>query len=232
MSLLHTWIEENYAYLIRVANRYVGRGLAADLIGDLCVVYLENPDKYIGMIDRNEMMRYVCRTIHICSFSKKSRFYYKYKKHDEQMAHDYPLVLLKDNATETDQINHQEIENQIDEVFCILQEIRWVDAEVYKAYHLHSHSLSTLSDATGISKNTIYKAIKTAQAHLEENTQRIRGYGGSVDTRSSEGSGEQNSRGGLRMRQTEGLVEQTVSLLQTFERSRQKAMGRSPGSST
>jgi len=232
MSLLHTWIEENYAYLVRLAKKRVGSSLGCDLIGDLCVVYLEKPDKYIALIERNEMMRYVCRTINICGFSKKSRFYYKYKKHDEQMAHDYPLVLLKDNTTEIDEINHQEIENQIEEVFCILQEIRWFDAEVFKAYHLHSHSLSTLSDATGISKNTIYKAIKTAQAHLEENTERIRGHRGSDDPRSGEGGSEQNSGGGLRLRQTEGLVKQTVSLLQTFERSRQEAMGRTSGAST
>jgi len=148
------------------------------------------------------------------------------------MAHDYPLVLLKEESALANETNYKEIENQIGEVFCILQEIRWFDAEVFKAYHLHSHSLKTLSNATGINKNTIYKAIKAAKNHLQKNTQRIRRHGGVDDSIGGEGRSRENRGGGLRMQQAQGMVEQSVSLLQSLERQRQEAMGRGVVTST
>mgnify|MGYP003629618272 CR=1 FL=1 len=174
MGCVNKFIEENYDYLLNVSKRYVGEDYAGDLLNDLTLSYLENTEKYEPICERNELMSYMCRSMAICGFSKSSRFYYKYKKTNEKIAHKYPIEILKaidDSDNTTTQID---IENQIEDAFRILQEIRWFDAEVFKSYYLHSHSLKTLSDATGISKNTLYKSIKTAQEHLKENRKRIR----------------------------------------------------------
>ncbi len=174
MGCVNKFIEENYDYLLNVSKRYVGEDYAGDLLNDLILSYLENEEKYEPICKRNELMSYMCRSMAICGFSKSSRFYYKYKKHNEKLARKYPIEILKAIEDSTDTITQIDIENQIEDVFRILQEIRWFDAEVFKSYYLHSHSLKTLSDATEISKNTLYKSIKTAKEHLKENRKRIR----------------------------------------------------------
>ena len=176
MNCVRAFFVTNYNKLLRTANYYVGEDLGGDLLNDLCLRYLQN-ERVEKICARGELLQYTTRAIQICSFSTSTPFYYKYRKDRARIAREYPLHLLSDTA-EIEQKNHQQIENQIAEVFCILQEIRWLDAEIFKAYHLHDHSIRTLSDATGISKATIYKAIKTAQTYLKENEQRIRGYGG------------------------------------------------------
>lgn len=179
MTCVRSFFARNYDRLLQIANRYVGPDDGGDLLNDLCVRYLDN-EKVEAICARGELMQYVVRTLQICSFSTSTPFYYKYRKERARIASGYPLHLLTETA-EIEEKNHEQIENQISEVFCILQEIRWLDAEIFKAYHLHNHSIRTLSDATGISKATIYKAIKTAQTHLKENECRIRGQRGEGD---------------------------------------------------
>ena len=90
MSCLSKFFEKNYEELLSVATRYVG-DLGGDLLNDLCVLYLEDQeDKMEAMCERGELMPYICRTLAICGFSKTTRFYYKYKKHQEKIADNYP----------------------------------------------------------------------------------------------------------------------------------------------
>lgn len=175
MTCVRRFFTDNYERLLEIANRYVGPDEGGDLLNDLCIRYLESK-KVEEICARGELMQYTVRALQICSFSTTTPFFYKYRSYRSRIAHGYPLHLLTETA-QIEEKNHEQIENQITEVFCILQEIRWLDAEIFKAYHLHNHSIRTLSDATGISKGTIYKAIKTAQTHLKENESRIRGHG-------------------------------------------------------
>ena len=173
MSCVRLFINSNYDYLLGLANRYVGEEYGGDLLNDLFLIYLGGDTKHEEMCERGELMKYICRTLAICGFSKSSRFYYKYKKHREHHADRYPVEILRESYNEESGPNKKEVENQIELVFSILEEVRWFDANVFKSY-LHSHSLRTLSDATGIPKNTLYASIQKAKTHLQENTQRIR----------------------------------------------------------
>ena len=171
---MRLFINSNYDYLLGLANRYVGEEYGGDLLNDLFLIYLGGDTKHEEMCERGELMKYICRTLAICGFSKSSRFYYKYKKHRERHADRYPVEILRESYNEESEPNKKEVESQIHMVFSILEEVRWFDANVFKSYYLHSHSLRTLSDATGIPKNTLYKSIQKAKTHLQENTERIR----------------------------------------------------------
>lgn len=173
MSCVSIFIDQNYEYLLGISNRYVGVEYGGDLLNDLSLGYLENNEKYESICERKELMKYVCRTLAICGFSKSSRFYYKYKKHNERVARRYPLEILRQTEDQYSTSTQREVDEQVSDAFSILKEIRWFDAEVFKSYYLHEHSLRTLSDATGIPKNTLYKSIQTAKAHLKENSERI-----------------------------------------------------------
>jgi|TARA_R110002153_G_scaffold1511_1_gene7747 hypothetical protein len=174
MSCVRLFINSNYDYLLGIANKYVGEEYGGDLLNDLFLIYLEGDEKHEEMCERGELMKYICRTLAICGFSKSSRFYYKYKKHRERHADRYPIEIVRSNLNSETETGEKNVENQMNMVFSILEEVRWFDANVFKSYYLHSHSLRTLSDATGIPKNTLYKSIQKAKAHLQENTKRIR----------------------------------------------------------
>tara|TARA_R110002167_G_scaffold68414_2_gene193044 strand:- start:4018 stop:4542 length:525 start_codon:yes stop_codon:yes gene_type:complete len=174
MRCVSLFIENNYNYLLNLSNRAVGIDFGGDLLNDLTLAYLEDDEKYEPLCIRGELMKYICRSIAICGFSKSTRFYYKYKKHNEKVARRYPIEILSAQVDIDSTITQQDLENQMDDAFSILKEIRWFDAEVFKSYYLHSHSLKSLSDATGIPKNTLYKSIQTAKDHLKENSERIR----------------------------------------------------------
>jgi len=173
MNCISSFIQVNYDYLLSVSNRYVGVEFGSDLLNDLTLTYLENEDKYRPICERGELMKYVCRSMAICGFSKSSRFYYKYKKHNEKIARRYPIEILRETEDAYSVTKQKDIDHKVSDAFSILEEIRWFDAEVFKSYYLHSHSLKTLSDATGIPKNTLYKSIQAAKEHLKENRERI-----------------------------------------------------------
>jgi DNA-directed RNA polymerase specialized sigma24 family protein len=184
MSCVNGFFAENYDYLLDMSNRYVGREYGADLLNDLAVTYIQDSEKYEPICERGELMKYAARTMAICGFSKTSPFYYKYKKHTEKIARRYPLEILttdEDNNAHnsTPQVSKDE---QIQDTLRILEEIKWFDAEVFKSYYLHDHSLKTLSDATGIPKNSLHKAIQAAKEYLQKNSQRIRGHHRKRDT--------------------------------------------------
>ena len=168
------FIDKNYDYLLGLSNRYVGADYGGYLLNDLSLGYLENAKRYEPICERGELMKYICRSLAICGFSRNSRFYYKYKKHNEKVARRYPLEILRDTDDAYSIKTQEEVNDQVADAFVILNEIRWFDAEVFKSYYLHEHSLRTLSDATGIPKNTLYKSIQAAKSHLQENVQRIR----------------------------------------------------------
>jgi len=224
MSCVRRYLTENYNHLYRLARKYVGSDLAGDLLNDLCLNYLNENDHAEQLCERGELGAYLNRTMQICGFSSSSPFYKKYKKHTEKEARGLPMEIFR-NVEQDEEKNIVDIENQIEGVFHILQEIRWIDAEIFKAYYLHEHSLNTLSDATGISRHTIYKAVKTAQAYCEENRERIRGYGGEPNSGAGQESGEGSSRGRLRMRQAEGMVEPQIPVLQNDGRQGQEGLG-------
>lgn len=173
MSCVSNFIETNYQYLLDMSNRYVGENYGGDLLNDLTLTYLENIEKYESICKRGELMSYTSRSMAICGFSSNSRFYYKYKKHTEKLARRYPVHILASTEDDYSITNQKDVDEQITEAFIVLKEIRWFDAEVFKSYYLHSHSLKSLSDATGINKNTLYQSIQKAKNYLKKNQKRI-----------------------------------------------------------
>ena len=165
MSCVTKFFEDNYDELLKVATRYV-KGNGGDLLHDLAIFYLEEPKpKLEAMCKDGELMSYICRTMAICGFSKTTRYYYKYLKHRELLVN-YPVKLLSDREEVVE--NEYNTTETINYINTILQEMDWFEAEVFRIYYLHNHSLKTLSDATGISKSTLYNALRKAQEEVKE----------------------------------------------------------------
>tara|TARA_R100000655_G_scaffold52715_2_gene90564 strand:+ start:6666 stop:7202 length:537 start_codon:yes stop_codon:yes gene_type:complete len=173
MSCVRKFFEDNYDELLVVATRYV-KGYGGDLLNDLALFYLEEPKpKLEEMCKDGELMSYICRTMAICGFSKTTRFYYKYLKHKEKLVN-YPLALLQTKEEVVE--NENEKKETLDYINSILQEMDWFSSEVFRIYYLHNHSLKTLSNATGISKSTLYNALRKAQEEVKEKVKGFRGH--------------------------------------------------------
>ena len=200
MSCAERFFKRHYEDLVSIANKTVGAENGNDLVNDL---YLElvRKKKLQGLCERDELFKYMARAIKICGFSNRTPYYNKYKRLQKLYVDEYDLTRLVETSYD-EKKNNLEIENHIQAVFLILQEIRWFDAEIFKAYYLHEHSITTLSDATEIPKSTIYQAIQKAKKHLEKNADRIRRHCRTTDPDPNKESGTSYSRRGLRLRGT------------------------------
>lgn len=166
-SCIQSFLEENYDFLTRVSKTYVGKENGSDLLNDICVKLLEEGEVLDKLCERGEMMKYVCRILSISSFSRRSPYYKKYKLFTdksqdidiERMVHEVENEYLRPTEIE--------IEKKLERATGLLKNIEWFDREVFKAYYLHSHSLSTLENATGIPRKTLYKSIRKAQAEIK-----------------------------------------------------------------
>ena len=164
-ACLDKFISENYDYLSRICCGYVGDELGDDLMHDLCVNVLENnKEKFSELCERGELMYYLLSVIRINAFSKTTRFYYKYKKHKE---HEQIVPVNNLSRIESESIEDAIIHERMIEANKLLEGLPWFDSEVFKIYYLHSHSLNTLSDATGISRTTINQTLKRARRHIK-----------------------------------------------------------------
>ena len=171
MSCIKEFIAEHYDYLLGVANHHVGEDLGGDLLNDLCAVYLKESPEHVELCKSGELFKYVCKTLSICGFSKTSTFYYKYKKHQEVEVQDYRIERHPIEINEQSS-NSKDLSKQLTLAFSILDELKWFEASLFKAYYLHEHTLKTLSDATGIKKSTIAKSVKQAERKAKEKVKR------------------------------------------------------------
>ena len=171
MSCLTTFLTEHYGELQKLCRRKV-RDNGDDLCNDICINLIESNNPHIlEMCERGELWYYVVRIVSISTFSKTSRFYYKYKKHREfetDMTRIFP-------AHHDDSVSLEEVRKyQLKTIELILQDLDWFDAQLFKVYFLHEHSLKSLSDATGISKTTIQKSIAKTKDYIKEEVKRLR----------------------------------------------------------
>ena len=99
--------------------------------------------------------------------SKTSRYYYKYKKYYE-----YHTTTTIESISGADDVDYtikdkELIEERLEWVEDKLKDCYWFDAQVFSIYYLENHSLNTFSKATGINRNTLFKAINNVKTYLK-----------------------------------------------------------------
>jgi len=167
------FLVDAYEQLQDMCRMYVGESLGDDLFHDTCIWLLEDTTgKYEEMCERGELWYYIARVLKINAFSKTTRFYYKYKKHKEieDNTIDFHVQFLV-YSQETEDTMTRTTKNKVAAINKVLADIPWFEREIFKVYYLHEHTLQTLSDATGINKNTIHKAIRRAKRKIQKHNE-------------------------------------------------------------
>ena len=111
------------------------------------------------------MTFYVIRIMLNQFHSKTSRYYYKYRKYYEFHTTTTIEAITADNTEYT--IKDKElVEERLDWVEDKLKDCYWFDAECFKIYYNEEHSLNSMSRATKINRNTLFKAINNVKRFL------------------------------------------------------------------
>jgi DNA-directed RNA polymerase specialized sigma24 family protein len=175
VTCIEEFFNDHYDELKQIANICTGEKYGNDLVNDVAVSILEREDdKYTVMCERGELLWYVLRWIKICSFSKTTRFYYKYKKWTENVTFEYPMGAVGNMSDSYADMNHRE---QLQMIDALLDDLNWFEAEIFRVYYIHNHSINTLTNATGIGRKTIQESLKKAKEHIQKNKEKIQGAG-------------------------------------------------------
>ena len=164
--MLTAWIADNYE-TVRDIAKVITKGRTPDcddLAHEVILAMLEADRTKMNDIVRSNGIRYW--TVRLCLNnyrSSTSRFHYKYRKPYER--HRKAAEHLTFIATDSQdyKVRHEQLLDFVDDC---LRDLPWFEANAFAIYFTEGHSLSSLAEATGINRNTLYKAIRTTSDHI------------------------------------------------------------------
>lgn len=171
---LSKYLKNNYKLLKEMSEKITSADTnpkrvndAHDLLGETTLIlYNYKQDKIKQLIEKKQFSYFIARIMINQYHSSSSMFYKTYKKpqyyQEIQWYHDQP-----DNSEKIIK-QKKEIENKLEWVESNLKEIEWFASECFKIYYKDKHSFSSMSKATQISKNTLYKSIRKATDYLKD----------------------------------------------------------------
>ena len=165
--MLNKYLNENYNNLKDVALNIAGSKEYEELLHFVIMeLYKCDKKKLKEIIKKKQMTFYTVRIMINQFHSQTSRYYYKYKKyyefHTTQTIEHMSVDKYKSNRKQK-----EEVEVRLKWIEDKLKDLYWFDAEVFKLYYKESFSLSEMSKATKINKNTLYKAIRNVKNYLK-----------------------------------------------------------------
>ena len=167
--MLDRYITENYGDLQKMAKT-ITKGKHPDfeelLHESLLSVYEAARQKMEGLISKKQLKYWIARIMLNQYNSSSSRFHYRYRKHD---------IRVKDGARyirqwheEGDMSHLERRERHLDLLEGSLHQKPFFERYITLLYYREKHSLKSLSEATGISRTTIYKAIKKTRDEIRQ----------------------------------------------------------------
>ena len=129
-------------------------------------LYKCDQDRITEIIEKKQMTFYVVRVMINQYHSKTSRYYYKYNKYYEFHTTTTIESITADN-TEYEIKDKELIEERLSWVEDKLKDCYWFDSQVFNIYYMENHSLNSMAKATGINRNTLFKAISNVKKYLK-----------------------------------------------------------------
>ena len=170
--MIQKYIRENYASIVEVA-KVITKGRLPDyedLAHEVMCLLLEgNRTKMNKLVESDVIKWYIIRTTINQYRSSSSRYYKKYNKQNKLVQKNKNLVVEHlSHITKLDltneKINQEEILEFIDQK---LQEVAWFERNCFLVYYWDELTLDSMSELTGISRNTLYSAIKETRIFLQ-----------------------------------------------------------------
>lgn len=138
-----------------------------DLLSEVILILLESDrEKMEALVARNQMRYWVTRIMLNQYNSSTSPFHYKYRM--AEVRHRKGAEEIRFWLTSSQVEDKHEREEQFEAIADAMKTVEWFDRMVTTVYYNEAHSLNTLSAATGISRTTLYKAIKRTRHAIQK----------------------------------------------------------------
>jgi RNA polymerase sigma factor (sigma-70 family) len=147
-----------------------------DAVQELMLYFLQmNPETLKSIWEKDGkkgIIRYGAVVLNRALTSKRSPFYYKYKK--------YYTNLYGVNMTHTSKDNyHKSIYNmpetvevpqweKLEKIDSALDKVYWYDKKVFELYYYDGNTLDSLAEKTGISRNSLFSTIDKVRSMLKD----------------------------------------------------------------
>ena len=137
-----------------------------DLLSEVVLILLEsNEDRLNALIERKQIRYWIARIMLNQYNSSSSPFHYKYRVHASR----HRAGALEIRLWHEDNLADMMLkETRLEDIEQALSEIDWFDQMVTRIYYQDKHSLNSLSRATGISRTTLYKALKRTRHAIQK----------------------------------------------------------------
>ena len=171
--MVQKYIRENYGSILEIA-KVITQGRKPDyedLAHEVMLMVLEaNRDKMRIIVEKNQMRFWIIRLCINNYRSSTSRYHYKYRKPDERHRQAAEHLNHLHNLNDVDQKKWNEVLLKFIEDK--LQEVEWFEKNCFSIYYGDEHSLNSMAQETGISRNTLYRAIRDVRNYIQHETKK------------------------------------------------------------
>lgn len=169
MSVVQKYIRENYDSIIEI-SRVITSGRKPDyedLAHEVILMVLEADREKMQAIVKKKQMRYWIIRLCINNYrSTTSRYHYKYRKPKER--HRKASEHLK-HIHQLDDIESKKFKEKVlDFIQRQLNNVEWFEKNCFSIYYGDEHSLNSMAKETGISRNTLYRAICDVRNYIKD----------------------------------------------------------------
>jgi RNA polymerase sigma factor (sigma-70 family) len=157
-----------------------------DAVQELMIYFLQmNPETLKKIYDKDGLdgiIRYGAVVLRRALTSKRSPFYYQYKKyytHIDSFRYNSTTTItdtdLSGNGNHYKDISNlpeEVVENigfkKLDKIDLVLNDLYWYDRKVFELYYYGGNTLDTLAQKTGISRNSLFTTIDKVREILKK----------------------------------------------------------------
>jgi RNA polymerase sigma factor (sigma-70 family) len=170
--VIQKYIRKNYGSILEIA-KVITRGNKneyEDLAHEIMVLLLTgNREKMNALVKRGEIKWYILRITINEYRGKKGVYYKKYRRHQRML---YDKSKIKEHHAFLNSLDEIQNKYNDEKVFEFLDhkidEMPWFEKNCFAIYYYEGLSLNSMSELTGINRNTLYRAIRKVRNFLQD----------------------------------------------------------------
>lgn len=163
---IYKLIADNRNRFVAVASRYTeDKNVIDEVVQEQMLYFMQmNQETLIDIYNKDGIegiVKYGAVAIHRAITSSRSNYYYKYRK--------YYTKIVEADITQVPEFKDDLYKKKlIHKVEKELESMYWYDKKVFEVYYNESHTLDSLAEKTGISRNSLFTTIKKVRTQLKE----------------------------------------------------------------
>lgn len=171
--MIQRYIRDNYESILEIA-KVITKGRKPDyedLAHEIMVILLTgNREKMNSLVKNKKIKFYIVRATINQYRSSSSRYFKKYRKESTSIRKQTSsltehLTHLKNLDLTYSKNHNEEVLQFIDEK---LNDVEWFEKNCFAIYYGDELTLDSMSELTGISRNTLYRAIRDTRNYIQD----------------------------------------------------------------